>query len=241
MSVLQSPPKRPLTPLWVIALFLSLTETVLGIGVIRTTGGIQIALTAFVMFFPTLVAIGFFAILWSRPYVLYPPTEYGPQTDVTVYVDAIRGKVRDETAQALVEAGNIAEVTSIANIRGIPVEQIERDLAQRSQILHVTVEVTDPLEPEEKIEGPGRPMIFVRDFFSWIGGTVVSSDISSLSYGRSWVLVEKRSGTVLRDFGTRNNRPRNSSYKLNEIGLISGMEFFITSPEKVAHLPNWEV
>jgi hypothetical protein len=70
---------RSLTPLWVISLFLSLTETVVGIGVIQTVGAIQIALTAFVIIFPLLIAVGFFLILWNRPYVFYSPSEYGQQ------------------------------------------------------------------------------------------------------------------------------------------------------------------
>jgi hypothetical protein len=36
---------RPLTPLWIVSLFLTLTETVLGVAVTQTAGGVQIALT----------------------------------------------------------------------------------------------------------------------------------------------------------------------------------------------------
>lgn len=34
-----------LTPLWIVSLFLTLTETVLGVAVTRTTGGVQTAQT----------------------------------------------------------------------------------------------------------------------------------------------------------------------------------------------------
>lgn len=87
---------RTLTPLWVISLFVSLTETVLGIGVIQTSGGIQIALTAFVIVFPLLVAGGFFLILWHKPYVFYSPTEYGQQ-NVREYVEAMQRKALNES------------------------------------------------------------------------------------------------------------------------------------------------
>lgn len=69
--------RRALTPLWVVSIFVSLTETVLGVGVIRTSGGIQVALTVFVIAFAVLVASGFFLILWFRPYVL---SSYGIRT-----------------------------------------------------------------------------------------------------------------------------------------------------------------
>ncbi len=80
--------RRQLTPLWIISLFVSLSETVLGIGAAKTEGGIQTALTVFVIAFPVLVATAFFLILWNRPYVFYSPGEYG-HVDVQKYVSAL--------------------------------------------------------------------------------------------------------------------------------------------------------
>ena len=57
---------KPLTPLWVISLFVSLTEAVLGIAETKTTGGVQLALTVFVIAFPSIIAGAFFAVLWSH-------------------------------------------------------------------------------------------------------------------------------------------------------------------------------
>ena len=84
----KTPQRRSMTPLWIISLFVGLTETTLGISASQTTGGIQVALTAFVIAFPFIVALAFFIILWSRPYVLYPPTDYG-QTDIQQFVSAM--------------------------------------------------------------------------------------------------------------------------------------------------------
>jgi hypothetical protein len=84
--------KKVITPLWIVALFVSLTETVLGFAVIQTAGGIQIALTAFVIVFPLLIAGFFFAILWKKPYVFYPPTEFGAQVNVREFVAAMDGR-----------------------------------------------------------------------------------------------------------------------------------------------------
>ncbi len=65
------------TPLGIVAAFVSLTETVLGIALTRVGGVVQIALTGFVIAFPLLVAAAFFYILWNRAYVFYAPSEYG--------------------------------------------------------------------------------------------------------------------------------------------------------------------
>ena len=89
------------TPLWIISLFVSLTEVVLGTAVTQTVGGVQIALTAFVMSFPLLVASAFFAILWSRPWVFYSPSEYGgidPAMFVGTLTQAQFGKVTTKTS-----------------------------------------------------------------------------------------------------------------------------------------------
>jgi uncharacterized protein YbaP (TraB family) len=83
------PRKSSMTPLWVISLFLTLTETMLGVGVIQTSGGIQVALTVFVLVFPLLVACAFFGILWFKPYVFYTPYEFGSAADAATFIDAI--------------------------------------------------------------------------------------------------------------------------------------------------------
>ena len=75
MSRLPEPPKV-LNPLWIIFLFFSFTEVMLGFVVFNTTGGIQIALTVFVIGFPLLVSISFFLILWNRPEHLYAPKDF---------------------------------------------------------------------------------------------------------------------------------------------------------------------
>jgi hypothetical protein len=81
---------RQLTPLWVISLFVSFTEAALGIAATKANGDVQLALTVFVISFPVLIAAAFFAILWWKAYVFYPPSEYA-QVDVQKYVEALRG------------------------------------------------------------------------------------------------------------------------------------------------------
>lgn len=81
---------KALTPLWVVSLFVTLTEITLSIAVARTQGGVQVALTWFVIVFPVFVAASFFAILWTKPWVFYSPKEYG-RTDASAFIQALRG------------------------------------------------------------------------------------------------------------------------------------------------------
>jgi hypothetical protein len=106
----QRPAGRPATPLWIISLFLTLTETVVGIAVTRTTARVQIALTTFVIAFPVGVAFCFFLILWNRPWVFYSPGEYG-HTDVARYVVALaQAKFSRTTTRTADLAGEITVV-----------------------------------------------------------------------------------------------------------------------------------
>ncbi len=80
---------RKVTPLSVVAAFVALTEAVLGFAVTQVTAGVQIALTIFVISFPLLVATAFFLILWHRPWVFYPPSEYAG-VDPKEFMSALR-------------------------------------------------------------------------------------------------------------------------------------------------------
>jgi biotin operon repressor len=84
-------PGAAVTPLWIVAAFVTLTEAVLGYAVtqVEDCSGIQIALTSFVIAFGMLVATAFFLILWDRPYVFYPPSEYR-DSDPRRFVDAMK-------------------------------------------------------------------------------------------------------------------------------------------------------
>ena len=88
--------KSWITPLSLISLFLTFTEIVTGIAVTQASGGVQIALATFVILFPSSIAFAFFWILWQRPYVFYPPTEFGPNTGVAEYVKALGGTAPSE-------------------------------------------------------------------------------------------------------------------------------------------------
>jgi hypothetical protein len=93
--------ERRLTPLWIISLFVGLTEAVLAVAVTQTTGGVQIALAAFVMIFPLLIAAAFFTVLWKRPWQFYAPSEYGavdPVSFVETLAHAQFGRVTTKTS-----------------------------------------------------------------------------------------------------------------------------------------------
>jgi len=82
--------ERLLNPLWVISLFVTFSETALGIAVTATEGSIQVALTCFVVLFPIAVAGAFFAVLWKKPWHLYAPHDF-THVEVSKFVRALKG------------------------------------------------------------------------------------------------------------------------------------------------------
>lgn len=95
----RNPRRSSMTPLWVISIFVSLCEVVAGLAVTQAQGGVQVTLTVFVVVFPVLVAAAFFVILWKKPYVFYPPTEFGAGANVSEYVQAIGGPSPTQAAE----------------------------------------------------------------------------------------------------------------------------------------------
>lgn len=79
-----------MTPLAIISAFVTLVEITLTTGIVNTEGSVQLILTWFAVLFPVLIAIGFFLLLWFKPYHLYAPTEYSQSGSAREFVDAIR-------------------------------------------------------------------------------------------------------------------------------------------------------
>jgi len=98
-------PKGKITPLGIIAGFLTIVEIVAGTVLTKVEGNIQLMLTWFVLIFPILVFIGFFAILWNRPWVFYPPSEYG-----------------DKGPRVFVEGMNPKMMQAVENLSDLPVD-----------------------------------------------------------------------------------------------------------------------
>lgn len=95
----KGPRRSSMTPLWVISVFVSLSEVVAGLAVTQAQGNVQVTLTIFVVTFPVLVAAAFFTILWKKAYVFYPPTEFGAGTNVSEYVRALGGLSATQAAE----------------------------------------------------------------------------------------------------------------------------------------------
>lgn len=192
----RSIPTRGLSPLWMIALFLSFSETVLGIAVMQTQGGIQIALTTFVVVFPTTVSALFFFILWKKNYVFYPPTEFHGETDVQAFVQAMQSRPPDtktvsEVAIERVEA-KLAHLSSSIDSAKNPREQAAAVLKEAVEAIRESVVRVDsrPLfGPEGRVwEESYVPNLPMGRFLDNLYFAMQPQGLPAYVYGTVWAI-----------------------------------------------------
>jgi hypothetical protein len=233
--------RKAITPLWVVALFVSLTETVLGIAVTQTQGGIQIALTVFVLVFPILIAVLFFAILFYRPYVFYPPTEFGSQTNVRDYVEAMQRtprpndqvyqKIQEVVRATLVSESVISELTKVLSsesnkqiedrIEGILYSASGSAVERIREVGFITINARSVLKGfqfaiwhEHYDPNEGVPSFLTRLY------SKMSLELHPYTYGKEWVLKDQQTDKTFFDMGTFYGE---SDKRLADVGIHAGM------------------
>ena len=229
-------PTRGLSPLWIIALFLSFSETVLGIAVTQTRGGIQAALTIFVMSFPPIVSGLFFIVLWRKPYVFYPPTEFSRSVDVKSFVEAMQSTRHPQQVISVSEVAikslesRIATLSKSLEGTNDPGQQAALLIRQAVDAVKKSVLRIDsrPLFKEQGRlwEEAFDPTITIRDFLNNLYFAMEPWGLRAFTYGDKWVLKNLDTGETLSSIGTNWAR-RNGLYEdlryLPEIGVSGGM------------------
>ena len=76
------------SPLYIVGLFCGLVEVGCGVAMAVSSDWLQAAILAFMLLFAIGIASAFFVFLWKRPWVFYPPSEFGPTT-VEAFVGAM--------------------------------------------------------------------------------------------------------------------------------------------------------
>ncbi|MGK7894367.1 MAG: hypothetical protein AB4372_12280 [Xenococcus sp. (in: cyanobacteria)] len=235
------------SPLWVISLFVSLTEVVTGIAVIQATGGIQIALTAFVILFPLLIATIFFLILWFKPYVFYPPKEFGKNINVTQFVEAMQRRqeqsaksqriVITSISDAIKDAFSSPEIIEklsnnnnhdrIESLLEKASEIAERDAKEALSKKFINIDTKPILGNQgEVITVPYDPLQDIGNFLDDIWFYIYDAGyrIPPYRYGEIWALKDAETGQIFLDLGRNSKSKSLDEYRsLAEVGFKPGM------------------
>jgi len=233
------------TPLGIIATFVALSETVAGLAAIKTGNTVQMIFAVFAVLFPILVAGLFFAILWKRAYVLYPPKEFGPEVDVRHYVEAMRhqamgnqeiislvrtsiaGALESKEAQTLISqvtsTHDAAAPVALERASAMLVEQAV-DQLQKAVITvdlgafsfnEATPTLVFPYDPSQKA--------FALLSAIWYS---ISDDVPPYTYGKTWALRDGHSGQLLRPENMNwedNYALADSGNTVEDFGVHAGM------------------
>lgn len=231
--------KKAITPLWIVASFVSFTEALVGVAVIQTRGTVQIALTAFLIIFSILIVGLFFTILYRKPFVFYSPKEYGEGTTVRDYVEAMQRRpmpdnyqnIQDAVRATIMSKELIAQLTSVVTSEsGKQAEdRVQEILDNTSDIAaekiraigFVTIDATALLKFSGSIwNEPYDPKMLVVTFLYALYFSL-QPNVSPYSYGQEWVLRDLQTGKLFHDIGSRGTDADQRS--LATVGIHSGM------------------
>lgn len=141
------PPTNTLwTPLKLISAFVSVLDTVITVGITQTAGGIQIALTAFVIAFTTSVAFGFFFLLWHKPEVLLTQPAFRSAAEGAEYIAALRGIVKDAESDASRIYASAEEMKNLASLTKVSfdaTEDLRAEFAEQVERLNLTAAIAN--------------------------------------------------------------------------------------------------
>jgi hypothetical protein len=175
---------KRMTPLWIISLFVGLSETVLGVAATQITGNLQVALVWFVMLFPLGCAAAFFAILWFRPWVFYAPSEYGG-VDPNKFVKTLaQAHVPNVTKTAELPRGN----TIVGNPDNFVLLFKANGPTWKKSTKAMAVEGGCLVQVSTEVLGSGG-YIGVAEALSFVPGVVIEDDASG--EGRHLVTLDR--------------------------------------------------
>lgn len=223
---------KVLNPLWIISLFLTVSEVAVGAAATQTQGWLQALLVIYSAVFPTGVAATFFAILIMKPYVLYAPKDYSSNPSVNDFVEALnssrsRGIENMEASIRQAIEGVIPKIIDekfgqrdqeeiVANaVRAAQTDFLLRTIHVSYLALDVTLsDLVLPVNAD-------TPVQQVLDEI-WSAQGVVPAH----SYGRDWVLFDAETKHQYRDMGTiwaqRNRIGLVDSRPIHEVGIRPG-------------------
>lgn len=234
-------PKYP-SPLWIIALFITLSEMMAGTAAIATTGSTQLIFALFAVVFPLLVLGTFIRLLIRYPAHLYGPWQYTSEVGIETYAEALSRQFRtaskvysEATMDALAYAGE-ARTARVGSEEGLTKEAVAKHFEEVVERNSITVDRSKLISGATPVQIPVTEHTTVADLLDTIYFEI-SPAVHPFTYGSSWLLIDE-AGTMLTNMGTRWAGYDRDERTLNEVGIHRGSRLEVVRPPypKPSHL-----
>jgi len=224
--------KAPATasPLWIIALFIALSEATAGVAAITTNGSTRLIFACFAVSFPVAVFVVFVWLLIRHAPNLYAPGQYSSDITPEIYRTGIG--VGISQAQSLFFARAVAETVvpppgehSGGEDRDAVVAQVAQRFEAAVAESSVTVSLARLKPGAERLQIPVTEGTRVDSLLDAIYFALEPA-VKPFTYEQTWVLIDER-GTEYSDMGTewarRRNLPRDSR-PIADVGIVPGSQ-----------------
>jgi hypothetical protein len=227
---------KALNPLWIISLFLTISEIAVGAAATQTQGWLQSVLVIFSVAFPTGIAATFFAILMRRPYVLYAPKDYSKSASVKDFVNALNSS-RGRSIENMEAAIRSAMEETLPKILDKKFSERDRELIVaeaiesargdfRHRFIRVSFSGIGAVLPtvEIPVDEETRVQEFLNEAWSFTQGVV-----PPFTYGIEWALFDPKTNRTYREMGSVWARS-------NQLGMSDTRRLFDTGVRAGDHL-----
>lgn len=214
------------SPLWIIALFIALTEVTAGTAAITTDGTSRIIFTIFTVTFPLVVLGAFHWLLVNHPANLYGPWQYPKGVDVDAYAEALS---RQRRTTSVVYHHAASEAVALASRQGVGAggaaaerEDVEETLDRLVKESSIIVDCSD-FRPGESAVIPVTHETTVTELLNAIYFELAPR-VRPFTYGESWLLIDQ-AGRRQTGIGTQWAERRNlhsDLRRLDEVGIEPG-------------------
>ncbi len=216
------------SPLWIIALFIALSEITAGIAAIATDGTTRFIFAIFTVTFPLIVLAVFIWLLVRHPANLYGPWQYSEGVGVEAYAAALN---RQRRTTSLVYRHAASEAVALASSResgasdsgsAVSVERVKEDFDRLIRESSIVVDCS-AFRDGEPVLIPVTQETTAAELLNAIYFELAPA-VRPFTYGESWLLADQ-SGHRLTELGTQWARRRNRGQdlrRLEEVGIELG-------------------
>jgi hypothetical protein len=174
------------SPLWIIALFIALSEAMASVAAIATDGTTRLIFAVFAVGFPIVVLIVFLWMLLEHPVNLYSPAQYTSATPIDAYARATRRARLD--AQIVFRQAAVDAIADVTEGEGAIFQVVER-FDQIVEANTLTVDRSFVMSDADSAQIPVTANTTINTLLDLIYFSI-SDVVEPRTYGKGWLLTD---------------------------------------------------